>query len=134
PFYMLLLLFAVACALAAGRSPRRTSRMLRMPPMPSPIARLMVAALLLGLALAGPAGDMARPAAAEETVSTITVERTGFTVLLADGRRLTGHDLVGMTLVVPIAGRGPTAVRIDAVQRDPRERSGETTLYRLSVT
>ena len=98
----------------------------------APTAR-RIAAFLLGLAVAGVPGGSPPPAAAQTAVAEIAVERTGFTVRLADGRQLSGPALVGRELVVAVGGEGPMAVRIDAVEPDPRDRSGETTLYALSV-
>jgi hypothetical protein len=95
--------------------------------------RVAAGALLLALAAAGAPGGAAPPAVAETAVADIAIERTGFTVRLADGRRLSGRALVGRELVVAVGGEGRMAVRIDAVEPDPRDRSGETTLYALSV-
>ncbi|MFO1060916.1 MAG: ADYC domain-containing protein [Dongiaceae bacterium] len=89
--------------------------------------RLAAAGLLLLLA-AGAA------AAESPAVSAVEVQRTAMTVRLADGRRLAGAALVGLTVEIPVGSDGkPMAVRIDAVAPDPRDRSGETTLYALSV-
>ena len=70
--------------------------------------------------------------AAEEAVRSVAVERTAFRITLADGRVLSGPDLLGVTLTMA-DGNGRVPVRIDAVQTDPHEPSGEITLYAFSV-
>jgi hypothetical protein len=85
-------------------------------------ARLRAAAIALLLPV---------PAAAE-TVSPIAVEGTEFRVRLADGRTLGSRDLIGAALTLNASGH-TLKVRIDAVEPDPFDKSGETLLHSFSV-
>jgi hypothetical protein len=51
-------------------------------------------------------------------------------VTLPDGRQLAGDQLIGMTLTLSDPGAARRRLRIEAVERDPKE----ITLYRLSVS
>jgi ADYC domain len=80
----------------------------------------VVAALLFatsGLAIAGPS---------------VTVEGTAFRVTLPDGRVLSQDDLPGTVLTLGDGSGVQRRIRIEAVQRDDRDPTGEVTLYTLS--
>jgi hypothetical protein len=64
---------------------------------------------------------------------TVEVEGTQFRVTATDGRVLTGQDLVGSILTIGDPAGNRMTVRIDGVQADPEDPSGETTLYTLMV-
>src|SRR4051794_25000222 len=64
----------------------------------------------------------------------IEVSGSEFRVRLADGRTLAGEALVGTVLSLgPTEGGGATRVRIDSVERDPEDASGDIVLYGLST-
>ncbi len=58
---------------------------------------------------------------------------TAFRLTMADGRVLSGANLVGAILALGDAGETRLAVRIDAVRSDPQDTAGDVTLYALSV-
>ncbi len=89
--------------------------------------------ILTIFALAMLIGSAVPAAPAEEAVRSVAVERTAFRITLADGRVLSGADLVGVTLTMADGEGGQVPVRIDAVQSDPKDPSGEITLYSFSV-
>lgn len=94
----------------------------------------VVVLAIAALAALATLATLAVPAAsAEEAVSSVTVERTAFHVTLADGRVLSGPNLVGATLTMTDGRGGQVPVRIDAVETDPHEPSGEITLYAFSI-
>lgn len=93
------------------------------------VVRLILAIFALGLLI----GSAVAAAPAEETVRSVAVERTAFRITLADGRVLSGNDLVGVTFTMADGRGGQVPVRIDAVQTDPRDPAGEITLYSFSV-
>ena len=72
-------------------------------------------------------------AQAEPAVRTVAIDGTSFRITLDDGRVLSGTSLVGMTLTMADAKGGQLPVRIDAVQPDPKDPTGEITLYAFSV-
>lgn len=74
-----------------------------------------------------------RAAHADEAVAGVAVERTALRITLADGRVLSGADLLGVTLTIADADGNQIPVRIEAVQADPLDPSGETTLYAFSA-
>jgi hypothetical protein len=58
------------------------------------------------------------------SVSHVAVEGTRFRVTLSDGRTLTSNQLVGATLTLAMGG-GTARVRIDAIERDPEDKTGD---------
>jgi len=70
--------------------------------------------------------------AAAETVSSIAVEGTEFRIRLEDGRTLGSRDLIGAALTLNAGGR-TLKVRIEAVEPDPLDKSGDTLLHTFSV-
>jgi hypothetical protein len=64
-------------------------------------------------------------------IAEIEVVGTEFRGTLIDGRVLAGTDLVGAVLTVG-DGANQARIRIDAVQADPKDPSGEITLYAFS--
>jgi hypothetical protein len=67
--------------------------------------------------------------AAMEAVQRVEVVGTAFRLTTAAGRVLTGLDLVGAVLTLDDPSGERLAVRIDAVRPDPKDPTGETTLY-----
>jgi ADYC domain len=68
-----------------------------------------------------------------DTAPKIEVVGTEFRVTLPDGRQLTGDDLLGTILTFADPGAARRRLRIEAVQPDPKDSSGEIILYRLSI-
>lgn len=64
--------------------------------------------------------------------ASVTLERNAFRVTLADGRVLTQAQLIGVTLTVGDGSGARRRIRIDGVEADSRDPSGETVLYTLS--
>jgi hypothetical protein len=64
--------------------------------------------------------------------ATVTVERNAFRVALPDGRVLTQAQLPGVILTLGDGSGAERRIRIDAVEPDSRDPSGETLLYTLS--
>ena len=91
-------------------------------------AAIACLAALLALSLAGPPVE----AAPEATVRSVAVEGTSFRVTLADGSILPQERLPGTVLVIGDGSGAQRPIRIDAVERDPRDPSGEIMLYALS--
>ena len=92
-----------------------------------------LAALLLALVAGPPAAAAPAPAASAPAVRAVEVEGTAFRLTLADGRVLRQEELPGTILSL---GDGPAhrrLLRIDAVERDPRDPRGEVVLYALST-
>jgi ADYC domain len=76
----------------------------------------------------------ARPdEAARDAFPKLRVLGTEFRITTADGRVLAGSNLVGATLMVDDATGGELPVRIEAVRPDPKDPSGETTVYTFAV-
>jgi type II secretory pathway pseudopilin PulG len=94
---------------------------------------VVVLAISAAAALAALAASAVQAQGAEQAVQSVAVERTAFRITLADGRTLSGPDLVGATLTMADGKGGQVPVRIDAVQSDPKDPSGEITLYAFSV-
>jgi ADYC domain len=63
----------------------------------------------------------------------VEVVGTEFRVTLPDGRQLTGDHLLGTILTFADSSAARRRLRIDAVQPDPKDSSGEIILYRLSI-
>jgi hypothetical protein len=72
--------------------------------------------------------SFALPAMAQSAVSSITVEGTEVVVAVADGRSLRSRDLIGAILDVRFEDV-PAKVRINAVERDPGDKSGTVWLH-----
>jgi hypothetical protein len=70
----------------------------------------------------------AEPAAA----ASVSVEGTQFRVSLADGHLLAQDQLPGVKIAFGDGSGKQRRIRIDAVERDPRDSSGEVMLYSLS--
>lgn len=94
----------------------------------------MIRAAATGLALAvalialGPLS----PAASSKAVRSVEIEGTAFRIALADGRVLDQEELPGIRLVLGDGSGHQRPVRIDAVERDPKDPAGEIMLYSLS--
>ncbi len=86
-------------------------------------------ALVASLALFSASTPAAAEVAASALVPELAVEGTAFVLRQPDGTELRGAQLVGAELDL---GEGVT-VRIDAVRRDPGDKSGETLLHALST-
>ena len=72
------------------------------------------------------------PAAPQVAVRKVDVERTQFRITLADGRVLAQNELPGVKITFGDgSGRG-RVVRIDTVEPDPKDASGEIMLYSMS--
>jgi hypothetical protein len=93
----------------------------------SPRAAGLLAALA-ALTLAGPPAAAAPDAA----VRSVAVAGTSFRITLADGRVLAQAELPGTVLVIGDGSGRQRRVRIDTVERDPRDPAGEAVLYGLS--
>jgi ADYC domain len=74
------------------------------------------------------------PAVAAETVAvrSVQVEGTVFRVTLGDGRILPQDQLPGAILAFGDGTGRQRRIRIDAVERDPKDPAGEVMLYTLS--
>ena len=84
---------------------------------------------LLLLLLASLAGGSA--AAAE--VASVAVAGTGFRITLVDGSVLAGQELVGAVLEATDEAGHPLTIRIDCVEPDPVDPTGETLLHAFST-
>jgi hypothetical protein len=85
-------------------------------------------AILAALAVAGPPSQ----AAPQLGVAGVAVDRTEFRLTLADGRVLAQDELPGVVLTLGDGSGRQRTVRIDAVARDPKDKTGEIVLYALS--
>lgn len=74
----------------------------------------------------------ATPAAVDEVLP-VHVEGTEIVVRTADGTRVPRADLVGAVLAVSVDGGPPQQVRVDAIEADPRDATGEVLLYTLTA-
>ena len=96
---------------------------------------LRIATMAAMLTLGAAATSFAQTA---PTLTGVAVEGTRFKVTLSDGRTLTSNQLVGATLTLAMGG-GTARVRIDAIERDPEDRTANqpdadvTWLHTLSV-
>ena len=86
-----------------------------------------LAAIPLCMVLAGDS------TAVQDTPTKVEVIGTAFRLTMADGRVLTGADLVGAVLMLGGGAGEQLKVRIDGLQLDPRDPAGEVMLYALSV-
>jgi hypothetical protein len=73
------------------------------------------------------------PAAAAPEVRALTVVGTRVLVREADGALASNEDLIGSLLVARSEGGIRNAYRIDSIEPDPKDPSGETLLYELST-
>jgi hypothetical protein len=73
--------------------------------------------------------SVAAGARADDTIRTVEVVASSFRITMTDGRVLTGPDLVGAVLTIDDSDGDRILVRIDAVQPDPMDPSGEVTLH-----
>ena len=62
----------------------------------------------------------------------MTIERSTFQVVRADGEVVPQADLAGAVLTLGAGGEAQRRIRIDAVTPDPRDPAGEMMLYNLS--
>jgi ADYC domain len=92
--------------------------------MRSAAARLMILAAL--------AAGLPSPAAPQPTAPKVEVEGTQFRITLADGHLLAQHELPGVRIVLGDGSGRQRTIRIDAVERDPKDRNGEIMLYAMS--
>ena len=81
--------------------------------------------------LAAPVTADPRGAETGAVIAKMEVVGTDFQGTLTDGRVLAGADLVGAIITVD-DGANQARIRIDAVQPDPKDPSGEITLYAFS--
>lgn len=65
-------------------------------------------------------------------VQGVAVDGTRFRVMLSDGRIMAQTDLPGTILALGDRTGARRLVRIDAVEHDPKDQSGEVVLYQLS--
>lgn len=63
----------------------------------------------------------------------VRVEGTEIVVHAADGTRVSRDDLLGSVLAVSVDGGPPQQVRIDAIEPDPIDTTGEVLLYALTA-
>jgi len=77
--------------------------------------------MAMAVTLAGVCTSFAQTA---PTLTGVAVEGTRFKVTLSDGRTLNSSQLVGATLTLAIGG-GTARVRIDAIERDPEEKTAD---------
>jgi len=70
--------------------------------------------------------------ATQSEVLPIQLDGTRLRVMKPDGTLATVDELVGASLVVSVAGGEPQTVRIDAIEPDPSDKTGEVLLYTLS--
>ncbi len=92
--------------------------------------RAAAAVLAALLALAGPARSA--PGVNNSGAVSVTVERNQFQITLPDGRVLEQTRLPGVALTLGDGSGAQRRIRIDAVQHDQIDPSGETMLYALS--
>lgn len=98
----------------------------------------VVPVLLFGAVLYAVGAPRPRKAAAEPTltagdVSAIEVEGTRILVRKADGSHASNEELVGAVLVARGEGGIRNAFRIDSIEVDPEDPSGEILLYSFSA-
>jgi ADYC domain len=87
-------------------------------------------ALLLAVGFgSGPSGGTAAAAGRE-----VAVVGTEFRITLEDDRVLTGRDLLGIELDTEDAEGRTLTIRIDGIEPDPLDPTGETVLYALSAS
>jgi len=65
-------------------------------------------------------------------VRSVEVEGTTFRITLSDGRVLGQEELPGVRLMLGDGSGRQRPIRIDAVERDPKDAAGEVMLYSLS--
>src|SRR5271166_5815810 len=70
--------------------------------------------------------------AAPQTTPKVAVEGTAFRITLADGHVLAQDELPGVCIALGDGSGRQRRIRIDAVEPDPKDRSGEILLYTLS--
>lgn len=90
---------------------------------------VLVACLASACGTSAPASP---PAATHSEVLPITLDGTRLRVRKPDGTLATNGELVGASLVVSVDGGAPQAVRIDAIEPDPSDETGEVLLYTFS--
>jgi hypothetical protein len=72
-------------------------------------------------------------AGAGAPIGEVKVVGTQFIVTLPNGEQLSGDQLVGLVLTLGDPSGARRQIRVDAAQRDPKDPSGEITLYKLAV-
>lgn len=98
---------------------------------PMLLAGALLYAIVSPTSAAGKAGGAPPPAT--PVVRSIAVEGTRVVVRKADGSRASNQELIGSLLVAAVDGGIRNAYRIDAIEPDPKDPSGETLLYALSA-
>jgi hypothetical protein len=82
-------------------------------------------AAIVGFLLAGPPAPSAK-------VRNVAVEGTAFRITLSDGRVLDQQELQGIRLQLGDGAGHQRTIRIDAIERDARDPTGEIVLYKFS--
>jgi len=72
------------------------------------------------------------PAVPQTALRSVEVDGTAFRITLADGHVLGQDELPGVRLMIGDGSGRQRAIRIDAVERDPRDPDAEIMLYSLS--
>jgi ADYC domain len=84
--------------------------------------------ILAALAVGSPPSSAAPQGAAQN----VEVVRTTFRITLADGRVMAQDELPGVRVALGDGSGSQRLIRIDAVEPDPKDSTGETVLYQLS--
>jgi len=98
----------------------------------SAVRRLVGTAALLALVGLFPSSSCVGEAGEAVRVQGVAVDGTRFRVVLSDGRIMAQNDLPGTILALGDGTGARRLVRIDAVEHDPKDQSGEVVLYELS--
>jgi hypothetical protein len=90
---------------------------------------------LAGLGFAGVAlgAALGLSAAASQTAPRLEAEGTRLRVTMPDGRVLRSPELIGATLLIATGEGGVVRARLDAVEHDPDDTTGEVWLHRFSA-
>jgi hypothetical protein len=94
------------------------------------VIRRAVAVLTILAALA--ATGSPSPAAPQTAVQKVEVVGTTFRITLADGRLMAQDELPGVRIALGDGSGNRRLIRIDGVEHDPKDETGETILYQLS--
>lgn len=114
-----------ACRRGAGslRAPQSELAKGRVPSLNKTLMHLWILA----------AGACSASGALSDQLLSTSIVGTTIQVRLASGKVLKTQDLIGAVLQLDLAGIGIRSVRIDSVRPDPRDKTGEILLYRMSV-
>ena len=88
-------------------------------------AGLMISAVLA-------VGSPPSAAAPQRAVQNVEVVGTTFRITLADGRVMAQDELPGVRVALGDGSGSQRLIRIDSVERDPRDATGQTVLYQFS--